>query len=71
LRGGRIIGTTIKAIVETTEAVRLRLPFGEERRGSICGRSFDQMLKVSLALKYEQPQIKRGNGWLRSLFLSV
>jgi hypothetical protein len=50
---GSIIGTTIKAIVETTEVVRLRVPFGEETCGSICGRSFDQMLKACLALKSE------------------
>ena len=53
LRGGRIIGTTIKAIVETTEVVRLQLPFGEETRGS---RSSHQMLKACLALKYESPK---------------
>ena len=34
LSGGRIVEATIKAVVETTEGVRLQVSFGEETAGA-------------------------------------
>jgi hypothetical protein len=49
LSGGRIVEATIKAIVETTEGVRLQVSFGEETaRISTCGRSSDRCLRPFL-----------------------
>jgi hypothetical protein len=38
LSGGRIVEATIKAVVETTDGVRLRVSFGDETAQYICGR---------------------------------
>ena len=53
LSGGRIVEATIKAIVETTEGVRLQVSFGEETARIYLWQIVRQMLKAFLALKYE------------------
>jgi hypothetical protein len=37
LSAGRIVGATIKAVIETTDGVRLQMSFGDET-GFICDR---------------------------------
>ena len=68
---GRIVDATIKAIIDHTDGKRLQVDFGKDETALIhLWRSFHQMLKACLTLKYESPQTKRENGWVRSLFLS-
>ena len=58
LRGGRTIEANTKAVVER-EGERLQVSFGEERRGSTFGRSFHQMLKACLGLRYLQGCVQK------------
>ena len=66
LSGGRIVEATIKAVLETTEGVRLQVSFGDETaRIYVADRSIRCLRPV---LPFPN---KRGNGWVRSLFFSV
>jgi hypothetical protein len=44
LSGGRIVEATIKAIVDTTESVRLQVSFGDETAKIFCGRSSKRLV---------------------------
>jgi hypothetical protein len=55
LSGGRIVGATIKAVVETTEGVRLQVSFGNETALIYPWQMVpsDAYCKAGLALKYK------------------
>ena len=53
LSAGRIVEATIKAIVDSTEGVRLQVSSGNETALIYLGRSFYRMPGADLALKYK------------------
>jgi hypothetical protein len=55
LSGGRIAEATVKAIVDTTDGVRLQVSFWGEQRKYFCGRS--SMMFVDLSSKNSSDSI--------------